>query len=139
MKTNPIKFALSLVALCTFTGTAIAGDQEGIQGTWKCEAVTMMGKALPVVAVEYIFARESLIIRPLVGKEQTLTFTLDLSEKPPVLVTQLVQPSPGAKAERVPYELRGDTLKIMPISPGEHVTEISDQVHVVITLKRTTP
>ena len=75
-------------------------------------------------------------VHPAAGNEQHLTFTLDAASKPKCLVNQVVPSAPGAKPERIPYELSGDTLKLMPTSPNEQVAEVSDKGHVLITLKR---
>ena len=98
--------------------------------------MSLDGKPLPDADVLYVFAGDALIVRPAVGNERHLTFTLDLASKPKFLVYQVVQSAPGIKPERVPYELSGDTLKLMPTSPNEQVTEVSDKAHVLITLKR---
>jgi len=136
IKILKIKLASSLVAICSLAAPALAGDQEDIQGTWKIEAMSISGKPMPVGAVVYIFAGQSLTLRAADGKEQILAFSLDSTSRPKFLVNQ-VAPSPsGAKPERTPYELTGDTLKLMPISPGEQITEVSDNGHVLITLKR---
>ena len=128
---------LALIAVCGLAvGSAIAGDQESIQGTWTLETATLDGQAMPRVAVTYIFTGQTLIVRPEVGKEQKGTFTLETTSKPKVLVVQHDQHLPDAKPDRTPYELEGDTLKIVLSAPDEHPTEISDKGNMLFTLKR---
>jgi uncharacterized protein (TIGR03067 family) len=139
MKTTIITFALVLVATCGFVaGSAVAGDQENIQGTWTLETATVDGNAMPSVSAVYIFTGETLIVRPKVGAEQKATFKLETISKPKVLVVQRDQPA-GAKPDRTPYELDGDTLKIAFPSPNERSTEVSDKGQMLFTLKRKKP
>ena len=139
MKTIITKFALALVAICDFTaGSAVAGDQENIQGTWTLESATVDGTAMPNVSAMYIFTGETLLVRPKAGAEQKTTFKLETTSKPKVLVVQRDQPA-GAKPDRTPYELDGDTLKIAFPSPNERSTEVSDKGQMLFTLKRTKP
>ena len=137
MKTIIITLALALI--CGFAAeSAIAGDQENIQGTWTLETATVDGTAMPNVSVMYIFTGETLIVRPKVGTEQKATFKLETTSKPKVLVVQRDQPA-GAKPDRTPYELDGDTLKIAFPSPDERSTEVSDKGQMLFTLKRKKP
>ena len=139
MKTTITTFALALVAIGGFVaGSAMAGDQENIQGTWTLETATVDGKAMPSVSAVYIFAGETLIVRPKVGAEQKATFRLETTSKPKVLVVQRDQ-SADAKPDRTPYELDGDTLKIAFPSPDERPTEVSDKGQMLFTLKRQKP
>jgi uncharacterized protein (TIGR03067 family) len=92
---------------------------------------TLDGKAMQLSAVEYVFAGETMTVRPGTGPEQKATFTLELTSKPKILVVQH-----GAKPDRTPYELEGDTLKIAFLSPDEHPTDVSDKGHMLFTLKR---
>jgi uncharacterized protein (TIGR03067 family) len=137
MKITTTTFALALVAICFATDSAVAGDQENIQGTWTLESATVDGKAMPNVSGMYIFTGETLLLRLKVGTEQKATFRLETTSKPKVLVVQRDQPN--AKPDRTPYELDGDTLKIVFPTPDEHPTEISDEGHVLFTLKRKKP
>ena len=140
MKTTITTLALALIAVCGFAvDSAIAGDQENIQGTWTLETATLDGKAMPRVSVEYVFTGETLTVRPEVGKEQKATFKLDTTSKPKVLVVQHDQHLPDAKPDRTPYELDGDTLKIAFPSPDERPTEVSDKGQILFTLKRKKP
>jgi uncharacterized protein (TIGR03067 family) len=139
MKTAIITFALALVSICGFAAaSAVAGDQENIQGTWTLETATVDGNAMPGVSVVYIFTRETLIVRPKVGAEQKATFRLDTTSRPKVLVVQRDQPT-DAKPDRTPYELDGDTLKIAFTSPNQVSTEVSDKGQMLFTLKRKKP
>jgi uncharacterized protein (TIGR03067 family) len=139
MKTIITTFALALVAICDFTaGSAVAGDQENIQGTWTLETATVDGKAMPSVSAVYIFTGETLIVRPKLGAEQKATFKLETTSRPKVLVVQRDQPA-DAKPDRTPYELDGDTLRIAFPSPGERSTEVSDKGQMLFTLKRKKP
>jgi uncharacterized protein (TIGR03067 family) len=139
MKRPNIAFALALVAICGFAaGSAAAGDQENIQGTWTLETATVDGNAMPGVSVVYIFAGETLIVRPKLGAEHKATFTLETTSRPKVLVVQRDQPA-GAKPDRTPYELDGDTLKIAFTSPDQRSTEVSDKGQMLFTLKRKKP
>ena len=139
MKTTITTFALALVAICDFTaGSAVAGDQDNIQGTWTLETATVDGNAMPSVSAVYIFTGETLIVRPKVGAEQKTTFKLETTSRPKVLVVQRDQPA-DAKPDRTPYELDGDTLKIAFSSPDQRSTEVSDKGQVLFTLKRKKP
>ena len=136
MKTTMTIFTLALVAICGFAaGSAMAGDQENIQGTWTLETASVDGKAMPGVSVMYIFTGETLIVRPKAGAEQKATFKLETTSKPKVMIVERDQPA-DAKPDRTPYELDGDTLKIAFTSPDERPTEVSDKGHVLFTLKR---
>lgn len=140
MKIVITTLTLALAATCSFpVAAAIAADQESIQGTWTLESATLDGKALPGVAVEYVFAGETLIVRPKAGKEDKATFRLEATSKPKIMVVQHSQHSAGAKPDRTPYELTGDTLKIALSSPDESLTEVSDKGQVLFTLKRKKP
>jgi uncharacterized protein (TIGR03067 family) len=135
MKTTTL--VLTLIAVCGFAAdSAIAGDQENIQGTWTLEAGSMDGKPLPRVTVVYVFTGKTLIVRPEAGKEQKATFTLETTSNPKVLVVQQDQHAPDAKPDRTPYQLDGDTLKIAFPSPDEKLTEVSDKGHILFILKR---
>jgi uncharacterized protein (TIGR03067 family) len=139
MKTTITTFALALVAICGFAaGSAAAGDQENIQGTWTLETATVDGNAMPGVSVVYIFTGETLIVRPKVGTEQKATFKLETTSTPKVLVVQRDQPA-DAKPDRTPYELDGDTLKIAFTSPDQRSIEVSDKGQMLFTLKRKKP
>ena len=139
MKTTITTFALALVAICDFTaGSAVAGDQDNIQGTWTLETATVDGNAMPSVSAVYIFTGETLIVRPKVGAEQKATFKLETTSRPKVLVVQRDQPA-DAKPDRTPYELDGDTLKIAFSSPDQRSAEVSDKGQVLFTLKRKKP
>jgi uncharacterized protein (TIGR03067 family) len=125
--------ALTWIAICGFaTHTAMADDHENIQGAWALETMTLDGKAMPHPTVLYIFAGETLVVRPETGKEEKTTFSLEMTSKPKVLVVQHDQHSP----DRTPYELDADTLKIAFTSPDEHATEVSDKGHILFTLQR---
>jgi uncharacterized protein (TIGR03067 family) len=117
--------------LFALTNSAVADDQESIQGTWTLESASLDGKAMPVPAVVYVFAGDTMTVRPGTGPEQKAAFSLDLTSKPRILVVQH-----GAKPDRTPYELEGDTLKIAFSSPDEHPTDVSDKGHILFTLKR---
>jgi uncharacterized protein (TIGR03067 family) len=137
MQATTTTFCLTLLVICAFAiNPALASDQENIQGTWSLETVTMDGKTMPRVAVVYVFTGDTLIVRPEAGKEQKATFTLDLSSKPKILVVQRDQHAPDNKPDRSPYELNGDTLRISFVSADEHPTEVSDNGHILFTLKR---
>ena len=139
MKTTITPVALALVAICGFAaGSAVAGDQENIQGTWTLETATVDGNAMPGVSVVYIFTGETLIVRPKVGAEQKATFKLETTSTPKVLVVQRDQPA-DAKPDRTPYELDGDTLKIAFTSPDQRSIEVSDKGQMLFTLKRKKP
>jgi uncharacterized protein (TIGR03067 family) len=136
MKTTITTFALALVAIYGFAaGSAVAGDQENIQGTWTLETATVDGNAMPGVSVVYIFTGETLIVRPKVGAEQKATFKLETTSTPKVLVVRRDQPA-DAKPDRTPYELDGDTLKIAFTSPDQRSIEVSDKGQMLFTLKR---
>jgi uncharacterized protein (TIGR03067 family) len=140
MKTTLSILALLLIAVCGFAaGSAQAGDQESIQGTWKLETATLDGKAMGSVDVEYVFAGDTLIVRPKGGKEQKATFKLELTAKPKVLVVQRAEGLPDTKPDRTPYELDGDTLRIAFPAPDERATEVSDKGQILFTLKRKKP
>jgi uncharacterized protein (TIGR03067 family) len=140
MKTTIIILALALITVGGFAAdSALAGDQESIQGTWTLETATLDGKAMGPVAVEYIFTGETLIVRPKGGKEQKATFRLELTSKPKVLVVQRAENSADTKPDRTPYELDGDTLRIAFPAPDERATEVSDKGQILFTLKRKKP
>ncbi len=140
MKLILTTLALAVVAVCGFAvGSGIASDQENIQGTWTLETATVDGNAMPGVKVVYVFAGETLTVRPEVGKEQKVTFKLDTTSKPKILIVQHDQHLPDAKPDRTPYDLDGDTLKIAFPTPDEHPAEVSDKGHVLFTLKRKKP
>jgi uncharacterized protein (TIGR03067 family) len=137
MKTTTTLLSLTVIALCGFAASpAVAGDQENIQGTWTLEKVSMNGKAMPVPVVTYLFAGDALTIHPQAGAEQKATFKLEATSKPKVLVVQHSESASGAKSDRSPYELSGDTLKIAFSSPGEHSPEVSDSGQILFTLQR---
>jgi uncharacterized protein (TIGR03067 family) len=139
MKTTITPVALALVAICGFAAdSAVAGDQENIQGTWTLETATVDGNAMPGVSVVYIFTGETLIVRPKVGAEQKATFKLETTSTPKVLVVHRDQPA-DAKPDRTPYELDGDTLKIAFTSPDQRSIEVSDKGQMLFTLKRKKP
>jgi len=132
IKTIFARHGLALVALFVMTLSAWAGDQESIQGTWTLESASLDGQVMRIPTVVYVFAGDTLTVRPASGPEQKAAFTLDLTSKPKILVVQH-----GANPDRSPFELDGDTLKIAFTSPGEHPTDVSDKGHVLFTLKRT--
>ena len=64
MKTTITTFALALVAIGGFVaGSAMAGDQENIQGTWTLETATVDGKAMPSVSAVTQHAQSYMIVR----------------------------------------------------------------------------
>ena len=134
------KFVILNGALFLFcglaAGSAFAGDQEDIQGTWTLESVSLDGKALPLAHVVYVFTGESLVVRSDAGKEERITFKLETTSQPRIMIAQRDQPASGAKPDRTPYELAGDTLKIAAVAPGDHPTDVSDSGQVLLTLKR---
>ena len=140
MKSFLTTVALALVGLVGFAvDSAVAGDQESLQGTWTLETATMDGKAMGPVSVDYIFEGETLTVHPATGKDVKATFKLEITSKPKVLVVQREKHAPGDKPDRTPYELNGDTLKIAFPSEDEHLKEISDKGHILFTLKRKKP
>jgi len=127
---------LALVALCGFTAnSAMAGDQEDIQGTWTLESATVDGRAMANVSGMYIFDGETLIMRLKAGSERKTTFKLEAGGNPKFLVVQRDQTA-GGKSDRTPYALDGDTLKIAFPTPDEHSPDVSDKGKVLFTLKR---
>ena len=69
MKTNSSTLSLALIALCGFAASsALAGDQEDIQGSWTLQKVSMNGKAMPAPAVTYTFTGDTLVIHPEKGR-----------------------------------------------------------------------
>ena len=135
MKTTINTLILALVAVCGLgAASAIAGDQESIQGTWTLETATVDGMALPNASAEYGFTGETLTMRAGDGKEQKSTFKLDTTAQPKVMVVEH-----DAKPDRTPYELNGDTLKLAFPPPGEQSKEVSDKGQVLFTLKRKKP
>jgi uncharacterized protein (TIGR03067 family) len=135
MKINSSTLSLALIALCGFAASsALAGDQEDIQGTWVLQKVSMNGKAMPAPAVTYIFTGDTLIIHPEKGAEQKTTFKLETS-KSKIMVVQHNEPA-GTKPDRTPYDLSGDTLKIAFASPEETSPEVSDNGQILFTLQR---
>ena len=139
MKKSITTLILALVAICGFAvNSAVAGDQEDIQGTWTLESATVDGTTMANVSVTYIFTGETLLMRPKAGTEQKVTFKLETASKPKVLVVQRDQPA-GAKPDRTPYELDGDTLKIAFPSPDQRSTDVSDKGQMLFTLKRKKP
>lgn len=140
MKSFLTTLALALVGLGSFAAdSAVAGDQESIQGTWTLEKATLDGKAQGPVSVEYVFAGETLTVHPKAGKELKATFKLEITSKPKVLVVQRDPHADGDEPDRTPYELDGDTLKIAFPSADERLTEISDKGHILFILKRKKP
>jgi uncharacterized protein (TIGR03067 family) len=136
MKTNSITLSLALSALCGFAASsALAGDQEDIQGTWTLQKVSMNGKAMPAPAVTYVFTGDTLTIRPEKGAEQKTTFKLETS-KSKVMVVQHNESAAGTKPDRTPYDLSGDTLKIAFAAPEETSPEVSDNGQILFTLQR---
>ena len=136
MKTNSSTLSFALIALCGFAASsALAGDQEDIQGTWVLQKVSMNGKAMPAPAVTYVFTGDALTIRPEKGAEQKTTFKLETS-KSKVMVVQHSESATGTKPDRTPYDLSGDTLKIAFASPEELSPEVSDNGQILFTLQR---
>lgn len=89
---------------------------------------------MKVPPIVYVFAGETLTIRTGTGPEQVAAFALEQDSNPKVLVVQH-----GAKPDRTPYELDGDTLRVAIPTPDEHPTNVSDKGHMLFTLKRTPP
>ena len=140
MKSFLTTLALALVGLGGFAaGSAVAGDQESLQGTWTLKTASLDGKTLGRVSVDYIFAGETLTVHPATGKDVKATFKLEITSNPKVLVVQRDQHAPGDKPDHTPYELDGDTLKIAFPSEDESLTEISDKGHILFILKRKKP
>lgn len=136
MKTNSITLSLALIALCGFAASsALAGDQEDIQGTWTLQKVSMNGQDMPVPAVTYIFAGDTLTIHPEAGVEKKSTFKLETS-KSKVMILQPSEPGAGTNPARSPYELSGDTLKIAFGALKESADEISGKGQILFTLQR---
>jgi uncharacterized protein (TIGR03067 family) len=136
MKTNSSTLSLALIALCGFAASStLAGDQEDIQGTWTLQKVSMNGQAMPVPAVTYIFAGDTLTIHPEAGVEKKTTFELETS-KSKVMVVQHNEAAAGTKPDRTPYELSGDTLKIAFGAAKELSGEVSDNGQILFTLQR---
>lgn len=135
MKTNLITLSLALIVLCGFAASsALAGDQEDIQGTWTLQKVTMNGQDMTVPVVTYIFAGDTLTIHPEAGVEKKSTFKLETS-KSKVMILQRNEPGAETKPTRSPYELSGDTLKIAFGAANETSAEISDK-GILYTLQR---
>jgi uncharacterized protein (TIGR03067 family) len=135
MKANSITLSLGLIVLCGFaTSSALAGDQEDIQGAWTLQKISMNGKAMPAPAVTYTFTGDTLIIHPEKGADQKTTFKLETS-KSKVMVVQHSE-SAGTKPDRTPYDLSGDTLKIAFAAPDEPSPEVSDNGQILFTLQR---
>lgn len=136
MKTNASTLSLALIALCGFAASStLAGDQEDIQGTWTLQAVSMNGQAMPVPAVTYIFAGDTLTIHPEAGVEKKTTFKLETS-KSKVMTLQHNESGAETKPARSPYELSGDTLKIAFGALKDLSGEISDKGQILFTLQR---
>ena len=134
MKTNSI--TLALIVLCGFAASStLAGDQEDIQGTWTLKKVSMNGQDMPVPAVTYIFAGDTLTIHPEAGAEKKTTFKLETS-KSKVMILQHNESGAETKSARSPYELSGDTLKIAFGTLKESPAEISDKGQILFTLQR---
>ena len=131
IKSILLKPALAFVALCAFAPLALADDQQNIQGTWTLVTATMDNQPMALRGVEYVFEGGSMIVRAPIGQEQKTTFTLDLASKPKVLVIEH-----GAKPDRTPYELNGDTLKIAFTSSDEAAADFSGKGYVMFTLAR---
>lgn len=140
-KTTMFTLAMAFVAVCGFGGnSAKAGDLENIQGTWTLETMSLNGKVMPRVSIVYVFKGETLIVGAGTGKDDKVaTFTLDVTAKPNVMIVQRAEHLPDAKPERTPYELDGDTLRMVIASHGDRPTEISDKGHLLFTLKRGKP
>ncbi len=141
MKSFLTTFALALAGLGGFAAadSAVAGDQESIQGTWALEAASLDGKVRSRVSVDYVFEGETLTVHPAGGKDIKGSFKLETTTKPKVLVVQRDPHAPGDEPDRTPYELNGDTLKIAFPSADERLKEISDKGHILFTLKRKKP
>ncbi len=140
MKSLLTTLVLALAGLGGFAAdSAVAGDQESIQGTWALESASMDGKVRGRVSVDYIFAGETLTVHPANGKDAKGSFKLETTTKPKVLVVQRDPHAPGDEPDRTPYELNGDTLKIAFPSADERLKEISDKGHILFTLKRKKP
>lgn len=136
MKTNSITLSLALIALCGFAASStLAGDQEDIQGIWTLQAVSMNGQTLPVPAVTYTFAGDTLTIHPEAGVEKKTTFKLETS-KSKVMILEHNESGAETKPARSPYELSGDTLKIAFGALTELSGEISDKGQILFTLQR---
>ena len=139
MKTNSITLSLAFIALCGFAASsALADDQEDIQGTWTLQAVSMNGQTMPVPAVTYIFAGDTLTIHPEAGVEKKTTFKLETS-KSKVMILQHNESGAETKPARSPYELTGDTLKITFGALNGLSGEISDKGQILFTLQRKKP
>ena len=103
MKSFLTTLALALVGLGGFAAdSAMAGDQESLQGTWTLETATLDGKAMGPVSVDYIFAGESLTVHPATGKDVKATFKLEMTSKIKVLVVQRDKHAPGDKLHAIP-------------------------------------
>ena len=140
MKSFLTTLTVALAGLGGFAvDSAVAGDQESIQGTWRLEAATLDGKTRGPVSVDYIFAGETLTVHPATGKEMKGSFKLETTSKPKVLVVQRDPHAPGDEPDRTPYELNGDTLRIAFPSADERLKEISDKGHILFILKRKKP
>lgn len=139
MKSFLTTLALALAGLGFAADSAVAGDQESIQGTWALETASVDGKVRGRVSVDYVFAGETLTVQPAGAKEVKGSFKLETASKPKVLVVQRDPYAPGDEPDRTPYELNGDTLKIVFPSAGEHLKEISDKGHILFVLKRKKP
>jgi len=131
IKSILLKLALAVVALGPFAPLAIADDQQNIQGTWVLVAATMDNQPMALQGVEYVFEGGSMTVRAPVGQEQKTTFTLETAAKPKVLVVEH-----GAKPDRTPYELNGDTLKIAFTSSDQVAADFSGKGYVMFTLTR---
>ncbi len=92
----------------------------------------MNGTVMKVPPVVYVFAGETMSVRAAPGQDQAAVFSLESELHPKILVVQH-----GAKPDRTPYELDGDTLKVAFPSPDEHPTDVSDKGHMLFILKRT--
>jgi uncharacterized protein (TIGR03067 family) len=136
IKNDIVTVILALVAICGFAAnSAVAGDQEDIQGTWTLESATVDGRAMPNVSGMYIFTGETLIMRLKAGSERKATFKLEATGNPKILVVHREE-STHAQSDRTPYALDGDTLKIAFPTPDERSPDVSDNGKVLFTLKR---
>ncbi|MGI8955779.1 MAG: TIGR03067 domain-containing protein [Chthoniobacterales bacterium] len=137
MKRTTITSIAAQVAIGVFAAvSAMAGDQEDIQGSWALKSASVDGREMPNVSGTYIFTGETLIRRIKAGMERKATFKLETASIPKVLVVQR-EDSAHTKPDRTPYALEGDTLKISFPTPDETAPDVSDKGRVLFTLKRT--
>jgi uncharacterized protein (TIGR03067 family) len=110
-----------------------------LAGTWKVESARVNGTDAPLAGGQVTFSGDRMTTR-VGGKEETVSFRVDPSKKPPTIdFASVDQTAKGEAPGKGIYDLDGDTLKLCIGSADQRPTQFSDKGTFLAVLKRQKP